>query len=278
MMWNTLPCAPATGRTAAPATPRRSLIDLLAPLEALTRTSASLVRNPGAAFDLGGENCELPRYLFVGPHGGAATLRVGLFAALHGDEPEGAHAIVRFLSLLEASPEPALGYSLFVYPVCNPTGFEDRTRETRDGRDWEAELSAAEPGPEVRWLRSELAARSFHGLITLRTDAQATGFHAVAGGATLAKHLLRPVLDEVENLLPIDERALIDGFHARAGRVPDAGRSGFGAAKPGRPRPFEITLHMPRALPTYVQEMAFVLALRSILQEYRKLIAYAQDI
>ena len=32
---------------------------------------------------------ELPRYLFIGPKGGDDTIRVGLFAGIHGDEPEG---------------------------------------------------------------------------------------------------------------------------------------------------------------------------------------------
>ena len=122
------PVRPLNGR-------RRSIADLLAPLEGIVAASTSLISNHGAKFDVGGQSYELPRYLFLGPKGGGDTLRIGIFAGIHGDEPEGVHALVRFLSQLEAEPELAKGYCIFAYPVCNPTGFEDRTRHARSGLD-----------------------------------------------------------------------------------------------------------------------------------------------
>ena len=128
------------------------MADLLAPLDRIAEHSPSLVANHEARFAVGGQTYELPRYLFVGPRGGDTPIRVGLFAAIHGDEPEGTHALVQFLKLLEARPELAAGYYLSFYPVCNPTGFEDGTRSSRRGKDLNREFWRGSVEPEVRLL------------------------------------------------------------------------------------------------------------------------------
>ena len=115
--------------------PRRSVSDLVAPLDALAGNSASLIANHKGTFEIEGAHYSLPRYLFVGPQGGDEPIRVGIFATLGGDEPEGAHALTRFLRILDANAEAATGYCLFIYPVCNPTGYEDGTSHPRGGKE-----------------------------------------------------------------------------------------------------------------------------------------------
>src|ERR1035438_1385078 len=88
---------------------RRSIAELLAPLEQIAANSPNLVANHDARFEVDGETYVLPRYLFVGPRGGDTPIRIGIFAGIHGDEPEGVHALVRFIQLLEAKPELAPG-------------------------------------------------------------------------------------------------------------------------------------------------------------------------
>ena len=100
----------------------RSTSDALAPLEALAANSPNLVASHELRFDLAGETYALPRYIYLGPRGGDRPIRIGVFAGIHGDEPEGVRAAVLFLKLLESVPEVARGYSITVYPVCNPTG------------------------------------------------------------------------------------------------------------------------------------------------------------
>jgi len=100
---------------------RRSVAALLAPLDRLAANSPWLTRHTGAGLGGAVGTGEIPRYVFAGPKGGDDPIRVGLFAAIHGDEPEGAYALVRFLEVLERTPELAAGYRLFCYPVCNPT-------------------------------------------------------------------------------------------------------------------------------------------------------------
>ena len=51
------------------------------------------------------------------------------------------------------------------------------------------------------------------------------------------------------------------------------------AAPPGtRSRPFEIILESPQQAPQFLQELSFVASLRTILDEYRKFIAYGANL
>jgi hypothetical protein len=257
---------------------RRSIADLLAPLEKIAATSPNLVANHDAKFEVNGESYELPRYLFVGPKGGDTPIRIGIFAGIHGDEPEGAHAVVQFLKLLEAKPELATGYYLSIYPVCNPTGFEDGTRHSRSGKDLNREFWKNSSEPEVRLLQAELQSRSFQGIISLHTDDTSDGFYGYARGATLTKDLIEPALRAAEKLLPRDARPVIDGFPARNGVIYHAYDGMLTAPPKIRPRPFEIILETPVAPPEYLKELAFVAALQTILLEYNKFIAYAPNL
>jgi hypothetical protein len=270
--------SPTLSVAARPRRPRRSIAELLAPLDQLADGSPNLVANHEARFEVDGETWELPRYLFVGPRGGDTPIRVGIFAGIHGDEPEGVHALVRFIQLLESKPELAAGYYLSLYPVCNPTGFADGSRASRSGKDLNREFWKHSVEPEVRLLEAELVSRSFQGLISLHTDDTSDGFYGVARGATLTKHLIEPALRAAETLLPRDVRPVIDGFQARNGVIHHAYEGMLSAPPKLRPRPFEIILETPKPPPAYVKEAALVASLQAILIEYRKFIAYAPNL
>ena len=257
---------------------RRSIADLLAPLDSIAAQSPNLVANHEARFEAGGETYTLPRYLFVGPKGGDTPIRVGIFAGIHGDEPEGVRAVIQFIKLLEAKPELAAGYYLSLYPVCNPTGLEDGTRHSRNGKDLNREFWGSTNEPEVRLLQAELISRSFNGIISLHTDDTSAGFYGIVRGATLTKHLIEPALQAAGKFLPRDHRSIIDGFQARNGVIRDAYDGVLSAPPKVRPRPFEIILETPQAPPTFLKECAFVTALKTILTEYRQFIAYAPNL
>ena len=258
---------------------RRSLSDFFAPLEKIVAESPNLVVCHDARFKSGGEAYELTRYSFVGPEGGDTPIHIGIFAGVHGDEPEGSHALVHFIRLLESMPELARGYCLSFYPVCNPTGFEDGTRFSRSGKDLNREFWKNSGEPEVRLLQNELISQSFQGIISLHTDDTSSGFYGYARGATLTKHLLKPALEAVEKILARDTRPVIDGFRARNGIIYDAYEGMLSFPPPRvRPRPFEVILETSAAPPAYLKEAAFIAALQTILSEYRKFIAYAPNL
>jgi murein peptide amidase A len=267
--------------TASPAPPRparRSLAGLLDPLDRLAANSASLIARHDAQFKVEGERYTLPRYLYIGPHAGNDPIRIGLFAAIHGDEPAGAFALAELLQILEANPALAAGYCLFVYPVTNPTGFEDNTRQSRRGRDLNREFWNNSKEPEVLLLQSELVAHAFHGIISLHADDTSHGLYGFVRGATLTRNLIEPALTAAEQWLPRNEQSVIDGFAARNGVI-RKGYQGILSAPPKvRPRPFEIILETPLDAPQFRQHKALVAAMLSILAEYRKLLAYAPNL
>jgi hypothetical protein len=237
-----------------------------------------LIAAEGGKFETGGETFELPRYLLIGPGGGGETIRVGLFAGIHGDEPEGVHALVQFVQLLEAQAELAAGYCLFIYPICNPAGFEDRTRHSRSGKDLNREFWQGSREPEVRLLQSELVAHAFDGIISLHTDDTSHGFYGFAHGATLTHNLIEPALAAAAEFLPRNANEVIDGFPARNGIIRE-GYQGILSAPPNiSPRPFEIVLEAPSGPPSSFKEAGLVAALRTILIRYREFIAYAPNL
>jgi murein peptide amidase A len=258
--------------------PRRSISNVLAALNRSAGRASPLLFNQGAHFENGGRRYDLPRYLFIGPKGGDEPLRIGIFAGIHGDEPEGVHALLRFLEALAKDPESGRGYCFFAYPICNPTGFEDRTRNSRNGKDLNREFWRGSNEPEVRLLESELTAHSFHGIISLHTDDTSDGFYGFAKGATLTRHLIGPALRAAGEYLPVNRNTQIDGFQACNGVIRSSYTGVLSAPPKVRPRPFEITLETPAAPPVYLKEAALVAALRTVLVSYREFIAYAPNL
>jgi murein peptide amidase A len=263
---------------AAAPTRRQELDTVLAPLDDIAARSTNLIRKPLGEFECGGARYRLPHYVYLGPKGGGDALRIGIFAAIHGDEPEGALALSRFVSALEANPDIAKGYALYLYPVCNPTGFEDGTRHARAGGDLNREFWTRSPRPEVRLLEDELTQHRFHGLITLHTDDTSDGLYGFVGCDVLSEFLLEPALASAERFLPRNQQRQIDGFPAANGII-NRGYRGMLQSPPGlAERPFEITFETPQKAPQDRQVAAFSAALQTILTEYSQFIAYAQNI
>jgi len=262
--------------SAKPVYERRALDRILSPLEDVAGRSTHLIRTlpskNGAPHPL------IPRYLYLGERGGGDVIRLGIFAVIHGDEPEGALAVNRLVTLLERDPEIARGYALFLYPVCNPTGFENGTRHSSSGKDLNREFWKQSAEPEVRVLESEIYLHAFDGLITLHSDNTSDGMYGYVNGSVLSENLLEPALRAAEKFLPRNRGGVIDGFPARDGIIYRS-YDGVLRSVPGVDRPpFELTLETPQQAPLHLQVEATAAALQAILQEYRQLRAFAQNI
>jgi len=252
---------------------RRSLERFFEPLRALPGVEADAL----GSFAASGKNYSLTRLTFRGPNS-ADPIRIGIFATIHGDEPAGAMAAGRLLQDLAQSPELAEHFWVQFYPVCNPTGFEDNTRHSRRGRDLNREFWRASAEPEVRLLENELRTGRFQGLIQLHADDTSDGIYGFVRGHTLTEALLRPALREADRVLPRNPNATIDGFAARDGIIYDSYEGVLAAPAEMTPVPFEIILETPHHAPMDKQVGALVVAMHAILREYRKVVAFAQDI
>jgi protein MpaA len=220
---------------------------------------------------------QLPRFSFRGPNS-SDPIRVGLFGAIHGDEPSGALALIKFLQELAEDPRLAENFHLEVYPVCNPSGFEDGTRHSRRGYDLNREFWSASTEAEVQILEHELRTQHFNGIIQLHADDTSEGIYGFVRGHTLTENLLRPALREAGRILPRNVDATIDGFAARDGIIRDHYEGVLTTPLQMDALPFEIIFETPQLAPLDLQVEALVIALRTILSEYRRLVSFAANI
>ena len=230
-------------------------------------------------FRHGGEVHAIPRFVFTGPGLLEEPVRIGIFAAIHGDEPETAHAALEFLRRLLKEPERARGYQLYVYPVCNPTGIEDGTRHSRSGVDLNREFWKGSKEPEVYYLERELGVLLFQGVIALHADDTTPGVYAYVRGATLTEALARPALEAAEAFLPRAVGPIIDGFAAQDALIQHQCFEGV-LSNPAElhPAPFELIFETPQQSHAALQVEAAVAALDRILLEYRPFLAFGQDL
>jgi len=250
----------------------------LGSLSELTGLGRRLEVAVAGKFSAGGRDHEIPRLHFAGDYAGHDPIRLGLFAGVHGDEPAGCAALVKFAAALAAEPERAAGYELFIYPIVNPAGYENGTRENHAGKDLNREFWRDSAEPEVRAIEAELRARRFAGIITLHADDTSEGVYGYAHGRTLNEALLKPALRAASRLLPLDERAVIDGFAAREGLICDCFEGVLAAPPEQQPQPFDLIFETPARAPLDLQVAAMVAALDAIIAVYPGFIAYAQDL
>jgi hypothetical protein len=111
----------------------QSLRDLLLPLLQLVSGSDVLRADSLGYWRSGGDPFFLPRFVFQRTQNAKPRINVGIFAGLHGDEPGGMLGLFQLIRALDAHPPVGREYQLWLYPVCNPSGYADGTRRSRSG-------------------------------------------------------------------------------------------------------------------------------------------------
>ncbi len=256
----------------------RSVHSLLAPLDELASTSESLFAAHLEYQDRNGVSGAIPRFLFTGPGDRGSFLRVGIFTGVHGDEPGGVHAAVELLRRLHEDPRPALGYELFVYPVCNPWGYSHDTRRLKSGADMNREFWRGSDEIEVLVLEGQLMKLAFDGIVSLHTDDTSTGLYGFVKGHQLTRHVLEPSLEAAARFLPRNFDKSIDNFQANAGVIEDGYSGILGAPPTQKPRPFEIVFETPNHAPDNLQVDAHIAAVLTMLERFRSMISQGQNI
>ena len=204
--------------------------------------------------------------------------RIGIFAGIHGDEESGVLAAVQLLSELHRNPHLGEFYELFVYPVCNPWGFDACRREGQSGKDLNRCFWRDEKEPEVRLLEQELRDNRFDGIISLHTDDTSEGIYGYVNGSTLTRHLLEPALRATSAIIPRDVRPEID-THPASDSMIFGGYEGILSA-PGdqHPQPFSIVFETPHHAPLGKQVEAHLSAMKEILTLFRVINSQGRDI
>lgn len=258
--------------------PRRSIRKLFLPLFRAVAESAFAWSAESVGFwHAGGKRYWMPRLIFQRP-GDRPELKLGIFAGIHGDEPAGVLALCDLVRALEAAPVRGRGYAIHVYPLINPTGYEEGTRVSRSGKDLNREFWRGSLEPEVALMEREILREKFNGYIALHSSEDSEEFYAYARGSTLTDYLLKPALNAAAEALPIRPGGRFEGFRAEEG-ITHSAHDGILSAPPGaRPQPFEVILDSPAVAPLHLQRAAFVLAIAEILSHYRRLIAFGGEL
>ena len=242
---------------------------LLLPLLLEVAASPYLIADSVGMWRIGKERFWMPRFIFQRTQVAKHRLRVGIFAGIHGDEPEAVLGLVDLVRGLNARPEVARDYRLFIYPVCNPGGLVDGTRHSRSGLDLNREFWQNSAEPEVRLLEAELRRQQFDGIISLHTDDTSDGVYGFAHCGAGTDNLLHEALETAHHALPRCQSELIDGFKATNAIVRKCYAGVLSAPPEQQPRPWEIILETPQRAPVDLQRQAFVLAIAMILARYR---------
>ncbi len=219
----------------------------------------------------------LPRYRWSDPSG-KPVYRIGIFAGIHGDEQSGVVAALQILHHLSQETHLGRFHELFVYPVCNPWGFDANRREGESGKDLNRCFWGKTEEGEVRLLEQELRAKRFDGIIALHTDDTSEGIYGYVNGSTLTRHLLEPALHAASSLLPRDVRPEIDTHRADRSII-TGGYRGILAAPPDQhPKPVEIVFETPHHAPFGLQVDAHLAALKEILHLFPQISSQGMDI
>lgn len=249
--------------------------ELVARLERIARGSDFLA---GSAIQHQESGVRIDRFVFEGPHGGGDPIRIGFFAGIHGDEPAGSHAVVELARRLVRNPSLAEGYQLYLYPICNPAGFDAGSRYSATGKDLNRQFWKNSSEPEVALLERQIQELAFHGLISFHADDTSRGIYGFVRGAVLARSLLEPALVSAEKILPRNCGAVIDGFRAANGIISECYDGILTSPPKLENTPFEIILETPQHAREEAQIEAFVAASLTVLAEYRRFISFAADL
>ncbi|MDB6135774.1 MAG: peptidase [Verrucomicrobiales bacterium] len=252
--------------------------ELLLPLTLQVATSSFLRGDSLGFWHVGNERHWLPRFHFQRTRVIKHRYRLGIFAGIHGDEPAGILGLMDFVRELDRDPELGREFELWLYPLCNPSGYLAATRESSARLDLNREFWCGSVQPEVVLLEKELRERRFEGIIALHSDDTSNGFYGFARDRLISEQMLAPALAAADRHLPLDRNEIIDGFHAVNGVIHSAYDGILCAPPEQRPQPFEVILESPQLTPLSLQRQSFVAALSAILKSYRGFMAYGGDI
>lgn len=172
--------------------------------ERLSERLRAIAKRPGARLTHLGDVDGLPFWrldLAAEP----ARLRICLASGIHGDEPAGVEALLRFL---EAPSHDALRITAF--PCMNPTGLVRGTREDRWGQDLNRCFDIASEGSPVALFQASVGGETWDLYLDLHEDDRARGFYTFEI-VTPHPPLGPPVVEAlIEASLPIESVASLE--------------------------------------------------------------------
>jgi len=225
---------------------------------------------------VGGCDFEIPRFMLLGQRGGGEAIRVALFAGIedHGSL-DGVAAISRLL--VEAAIQPALArdYAIFAYPLVNV--FEYR-RPVSPVEAFDRRFSGDRADGDVRFFRGELRKWRFNAILTLKTEPQAGSFRATVRSELLGEEVVRPALERVARMAPVNSRPIKVRPGDMRARLGDYSDGRLTPPPDLRPYPLEVEIFAPGGIAADLRIRGLFVAAHEILVNYRRVLAHATGI
>ncbi len=167
--------------------------------------------------------------LTVGPaarhHSRRRPLRVCLGAGIHGDEPAGVEAALRWLEALPAMGRRLPEAELVIFPCLNPSGYERNRRVNADGIDLNRQYKNPRAPIEVRAVRrlldrlsDERAGRRLDLSVEFHEDVDSPGFYLYEL-IDRRRPIGRELITAAGRRLPINHSDTIEGADAETGII-----------------------------------------------------------
>lgn len=141
-------------------------------------------------------------------------------AGIHGDEPAGVEAALRFIETNRDGSDLLDRFAFTVFPCNNPTGWEANTRENWSGIDLNRQFAARRPAPEAELIARSLEGRCFDLVFEMHEDVDSHGFYLyeIAGDSRL--HIGEAIVEAVESAgFPVNRDDCIEGLPAHGGII-----------------------------------------------------------
>lgn len=147
------------------------------------------------------------------PARGRRLASLCLASGIHGDQPAGIEALLR---MLDSQPFPH-GLEIDVFPVMNPAGFRQGTREDAQGRDLDGHWGLAEVPETLSAFERAIAGRHYDLFLDLHEQPGGEGFFAreiVGEGACLAPLIVSALSEQKVPLESIEGLTALLGAEA----------------------------------------------------------------
>ncbi|MCL5103653.1 MAG: M14 family metallocarboxypeptidase, partial [Armatimonadetes bacterium] len=145
---------------------------------------------------------------------GLEKTMVMIASGIHGDEPAGVEAAIRFVEENCKNLNMLARFCFTIFPCNNPTGWELDTRENWSGIDLNREFGARKPAPEVAIVMQALQreGKCFDLVFEMHEDIDAPGFYLYEIAENSEDHIGERIIEKVASMgCPINLGDEIEG-------------------------------------------------------------------
>lgn len=191
--------------------------DLVRRLETIAESN-SIEMEPIGEFEA---NCRTyPMFLMRMGSPGRGKASVLINAGIHGDEPAGVEAALRFLESNSGNAALLSRFCFVIFPCNNPTGWELNTRENSNGVDLNREFNTRKPPPEAAIISNALQGKCFDIVFEMHEDVDAPGLYLYEISEDSSRYVGEKIIEAAEAAgCPINRGDCIEGMPANGGLI-----------------------------------------------------------